>query len=275
MPRWRALLKALQLDPKDSEAACVQVQALSAAGKPAEAYAALDAFTGKDKGGWLHYYGAKAAIDAKDLAKAEGMLKNAKEKAVNSIPPEFFFMEARLDEAKGDHDAAPRRPDQGDEHERHLLRGWYELGRVEMGMAAQSPDRAKDLLDHAENHFSRALKGRPADPNSLYGVGYARYEQAKVMLLAQDDDAAHARMREAVGMFVQALEKQPDFAESPLRRRQYPGAARAVPGSHRPSAARAGTRQERPLIPLQSRPRAREDREEGRGSRDPQPTPRR
>ncbi len=207
-------VQALKLDPSDSEAACVQVQALSAAGKPAEAYAALDAFTGKDKGGWLHYYGAKAAIDAKDLEKADRMLKDAKGKAVNSAPPEFLFMEARLDEARGDSDGAIVALGKATAAKDTFYDAWYELGRAELGQAAKFPDRAKQLLDNAENHFSRALKGRPADPNSLYGVGYARYEQAKVMLLSHDDDAAHARMREAVGMFVQAIEKQPDFAEA-------------------------------------------------------------
>jgi predicted Zn-dependent protease len=204
--------QALKLDPNEVEAACVQVQALGALGKPTDAYAALDAFTGKDKGGWLHYYGAKVALDAKDAAKAERMLKDAKEKAVNSAPPEFAFLEARLDQAKGDREAAKAALEAVVAANDKLYEGWYELGRVELELADDHPDQAKALVDSANSHFEHALRGRAEDPNTLYGVGYARYARAKLLLQDQDEDGGNAGLRDAIAVLDQAVAKQPDFA---------------------------------------------------------------
>lgn len=202
--------KALALDGSEAEAARVQIQSLGALRRFDEAWKALDAFTGKDKGGWVRYDAAKVAIDAADLPRAERLLKDAREKAVNSTPSEFFFLQSRLELAKGDPEAARLSLEQAVKADSKLYEGWYELGRVELALAAMHPDRAKVLIDDAVTHFERALAGRAEDANVLYGLGYARYERAK-QVLRTDEDAGGAQLRDAVAVLDQAIAKQPDF----------------------------------------------------------------
>jgi tetratricopeptide (TPR) repeat protein len=205
--------RALSLDAagEQVEAACVQTQALTILGRNGEALAAVSAFKGKDKGGWLHYYGAKAALAAKDTGKAESLLKDARDKAVNTAPPEFFVLEARIDQAKDELPAAKTMLEQASVAKKDVPEIWYELGRVELAMSQQDAEGGAELADAAVEHFERALRLRPEDVNVLYGVGYARYEQAKRLMQKQDNDSAGARLRDAVAVLDQAVTKQPEF----------------------------------------------------------------
>jgi len=203
--------RALALDGSEVEAACAQVQALTALGRYPEVWMALDSFAGKDVGGWLHYYGAKAAIQAKDLPRADRLLKEARERAVNTAPLEFFFLEARMDWERGDLEAARVALEQATESDGSSAVAWYELGRVELAEADGATSQSTQLIGQAVEHFEKAQVGLPKDPNLLYGLGYARYEQAK-LLLASDEDQADADLRSADVVLSQSLDGQPDFA---------------------------------------------------------------
>ena len=203
--------KALSLDGSEVEAASAEVQALTALGRYPDVWMALDSFTGKDVGGWLHYYGAKAAIQAKDLPRADRLLKEARERAVNTAPLEFFFLEARMDWARGDLEAARVALEQATQSHADSYVAWYELGRVELAEADGETSQSAELIGNAVTHFEQAQTGLPKDANLLYGLGYARYEQAK-LLLASDEDQANADLRSAAVVLSQALDAEPDFA---------------------------------------------------------------
>ncbi|MBA3710252.1 MAG: tetratricopeptide repeat protein [Planctomycetes bacterium] len=204
---------ALGLDGGEIEAACVQVQALAGLGRTTEAYAVLERVTAKDKGGWLHFYAAKVAVEADDLPKAEGFLRQAKDHAVNAVPAEFSFLESRVALGKKDYDGAKSALEHVTAKESTFIDAWYELARVEMMLARMYPERAKDLLLAADAHLDRVLKAKPTDANALYGMGLSRYEQGKMALAQQNEDSGRARLRESVGFLRQALEQRQDFVE--------------------------------------------------------------
>lgn len=207
-------VRALALDGDQVEAACVQVQALAALGRYSAIWPAIDAFTGTDKGGWLHFYGARAAWQANDVERADQLLHQARLRVPNSAPVDFYLLAARIDLQKKDFDGARTDLEQATDAQPDSAIAWYELGRIELAEAddASTPsDRAVELIDKANGHFEQAQHaGMASDPMLLYGLGYARYEQAK-HLLGQDEDRGMARLRDAVPVLQQATAAQPTF----------------------------------------------------------------
>ncbi len=206
--------RALALDPTLVQAACLEIEDLSALKRYAEIWPAVDACGAGDKGGWVHFYAARAAQAAGEAARAERLLQEAFSQVPNSAPLDFYILAARLDVAKQDLDGARSELDRATRVEPGIPAAWYELGRIELEEAgsvqAQSPDHAKELVDQAEGHLARAKEGLSEDANVLYGLGYARYEQAK-RLLADDPDRGSQRLRDAEPVLEQATQKQPAF----------------------------------------------------------------
>jgi len=116
-----------------------------------------------------------------------------------------------MDWERGDLEAARVALEQATESNSGSYVAWYELGRVELAEADGETSQSAELIGKAVEHFEKAQVGLPKDPNLLYGLGYARYEQAK-LLLASDDDQANADLRSAAVVLQQSLDGQPDFA---------------------------------------------------------------
>lgn len=220
--------KALAIAPSDTAAAAIAIQALGELGQPADAYAIANAFAGaKDPEGWVNFYAAAAAIDAKDKTKA-GLYLSLALGRTQTPPAEFVFLDARLAELSGDLQRAEASLLRATVINPRLWDAWYGLGVVQTRRAEQQDDSIRDdLLAKAEASFLKVTANLPKDHDAWLGLGRAQASLGQALIPSNETDGK-AKVREAVRSLSNALELQPNLRDAHLNL----GVALLVGGNH-------------------------------------------
>jgi tetratricopeptide (TPR) repeat protein len=208
--------KALALAPGDTAAAAIAIQASGELGRPADAYAIANAFGGaRDPDGWVNFYAAAVAIDARDKTKAGLYLSLAMGHA-KSPSAEFIFLDARLAELNGDLERAEASLQRATTANPRLWDAWYGLGVMQTRRAERFDGEARaDLLAKAEASFLKVTANLPKDHDAWLGLGRAQVSLGQTLIPSNENDGK-AKVREAVRSLRNALELQPDLRDAHL-----------------------------------------------------------
>lgn len=194
-------------DLGDEEGEVLFVRSLAAAGRKAEAVTAAEVSQARDAQGWVRYFGAAAALDGKEPAKARRLLDAALERAGAKPPPEFLFLGAQLAVSANDLVRAEASLAAAVAARPTFWAGWYELGRVRSLRAAGGDAEA---LAGTVQAFGKVVAGQPDDLDARLGLAAAQLEQARRLAAAGGQDAAGARCRDCLGVLKPALVERPD-----------------------------------------------------------------
>lgn len=188
---------ALALAPDDAAAASSAVQALAGLGQVNDAYSIANQFTGaKDTSGWVNFYAAVAALEAKDRAKAELYLSLAMAR-VKDAPPEFTYLDARIAELSGDLPRAEASLKRAIAASPRFWDAWHELGVVQARLADAKPDMAIDLLTKSEAAFRSVASANEQAFESWQGLGCTQLKLAQVLMPGSESDG-RAKARDAI-----------------------------------------------------------------------------
>ncbi len=214
---WKAARGALALNKFDANAAALGIQALSGLGRAPDAYKVADLFTdATDTGGVVASQAAICALQAGDDAKIDAYLAAAKTRAGANGTALLEFVAAKKAQRGKDLPGAAAALERAVAANANYRDALYELGRVRMVQALQTPSEAAAQLEKAETAFHAASRLDIRDADSRFGLGRARLERGKLLLAEGKTDEAGTMLRQALTALDDGLQLRPDNRDARL-----------------------------------------------------------
>jgi len=214
---WSAARGALALNKNDADAAALGIQALAGLGRYDDAFKVADLFTdATDPSGTVASQAAICALQAGNDARVDAYLKTAKTRSGPSGIAMLEFVAAKRAQRAKDLPGAVAALERAVAGNANYRDAFYELGRVRMVQALQTPAEAADLLEKAEVAFFSASRLYIRDADSRFGLGHARLERAKLLQTAGKSDEAGTMLRQALTALDDGLQLRPDSRDAKL-----------------------------------------------------------
>lgn len=148
----------------DDGAAPLLAKALVLSGRAQDALTVAATPGLDDRGGWTAYWGAEAAADLGDAARARALLAQARYKALYPPPAAFAALAARVSLLAHDWPAAISELERAGREEPSSSWVWTMLARLRAALALQEPARAATHWAAGAAAAETALRLAPGDP---------------------------------------------------------------------------------------------------------------